>query len=114
MPQVEYIGIDIDPVVIQFAQQAFSDLPNFYFVCGDLTELQMPAKKFDFILFAGVCHHIDDKLCKKMLQTAQNLLSENGSLVVIDILQPEPEDSWLVRQYIKIDQGEHIRSDAEL
>lgn len=111
---VKYTGIDIDPSVIAYAQKVFFGHPNFEFVCEDLKKYELSGDPFDFILFAGVCHHIPDAECQALLQSARHLLAEDGQLVVVDILQPEKEDSWLLHQYIKIDQGEYIRSDASL
>lgn len=111
---IEYTGIDIDPVVIDHAQKAFAGCANFQFVCQDLKTYQLSGDPFDFILFAGVCHHMPDEECQVLLSQARKLLAQDGQLVVVDILQPEPEDSWLLQQYIKIDQGEYIRSDASL
>ena len=114
IPDIKYTGIDIDPVAIRYAQKIFGHMHNFHFICQDLKEFQLTEEPFDFILFAGVCHHISDEECQLLLQTAKRLLAEDGQLIVIDILQPEPQDSWLLHQYIKIDQGEYIRSDAKL
>jgi 2-polyprenyl-3-methyl-5-hydroxy-6-metoxy-1,4-benzoquinol methylase len=111
---IEYTGIDIDPAVIDYAQMSFSKHPNFQFVCQDLKTYQLAGQPFDFILFAGVCHHIPDVECQNLFKAARQLLADNGKLIVVDILKPEPEDSWLLHRYINIDQGEYIRSDASL
>jgi SAM-dependent methyltransferase len=111
---IEYTGIDIDPVVIEHAKESFSQYPNFEFICQDLKTYQFRGQPFDFILFAGVCHHVPDEECQNLFKAALKLLSNNGKFVIVDILKPEPEDSWFLHWYITIDQGEHIRSDASL
>ncbi len=111
---ISYTGIDIDPAVIDHAQKTFAPYPNFQFVCQDLKTYELSGEPFDFILFAGVCHHMSDEECLALLKAARSLLSDDGKLIVIDILYPEPEDAWLLHRYIKIDQGEYIRNDASL
>jgi len=114
LKNINYTGIDIDPAVIDHAQKTFAADANFQFVCQDLKTYQLSGEPFDFILFAGVCHHIPNEECQALFKAAKNLLSDDGQLIVIDILQPEPEDTWLLHRYIKIDQGEYIRDDASL
>ena len=111
---LSYTGIDIDPVVIGHAQASLRRFPNFEFFCQDLKTFRPMGPKFDFILFAGMCHHVSDRACCDLLRAGQSLLSETGKMVVVDILKPEPEDTWLLHKYIRIDQGEFIRSDASL
>jgi cyclopropane fatty-acyl-phospholipid synthase-like methyltransferase len=93
IPGIHYTGIDIDPVVIRYAQKDFSNYPNFRFLCEDLRDFSDRAGVFDYILFAGIIHHIEDALCKSLLSAAQKLMSEKGSLIVVDPLIPEPEDN---------------------
>ncbi len=111
---ITYTGIDIDEVVITYARKKFHFHKNFKFLCDDLLDFSKSRETYDYILFAGVCHHINDQDCVKMLQAAQKLLDPNGDLWVIDILYPEKNDPKLMHWYIHLDQGEFIRNDAQL
>lgn len=115
LPHVKYMGIDIDPVVIRYAQRNFASYPNFRFLCQDLRSFaQQSDEKFDYILFAGILHHIDDKLAQSLLEAAKWLMPNDGSLVVVDPLMPELEDNWLIRWFIKLEQSRYVRKESEM
>jgi SAM-dependent methyltransferase len=113
-PNVAYTGIDIDRVVIDYARQTFRGDPRFRFLCEDLRVAGLPRGQFDYILFPGVLHHVDDSLAGELLAAAAKLLSPDGVLVINDPVQPLATDSWLVRRFIQIEQGSFVRSEAAL
>lgn len=110
---VRYTGIDIDQVVIEHAQRAFRDVPNAEFVCEDLRAFaarEQNQGRFDHVMFAGICHHIDDAMVVELLRAARALLPADGRVVVVDPLIPRQQDSWMLRTYMKhLEQGEHLR-----
>jgi len=55
-------------------------------------------QKFEYLLFAGVCHHVDDRQCKQLLEAALRLMDPAAAVIVVDPVGPEPEDSWLLRR----------------
>ncbi len=111
---IQYTGIDIDRSAIECAKKRFADLSNFNFVCQNLKELTKTEKRYDYILFANVCHHVDNLTMEEMLSAGVKLLSNTGSIVVLDLVLPEAVDSFLVRNGYKIDQGKFIRSHVEM
>lgn len=111
---VDYTGIDIDPVVIDYARRDFNRWKNFRFLSTDLREFAASAKPFDYILFAGILHHVDDQLAHELLQAASSLLAGTGKLVIVDPLLVRKEDSWLLHQYVKLEQGEYLRSGGNM
>lgn len=113
-PDIQYTGIDIDPIVIQYAQKDFADYPNFRFLCQDLRDFSKKARDFDYVVFAGVLHHIEDDLCKSLLMSAQKLMPEKGCLVVVDPLLPEPEDNWFIHWFLNLEQGQYVRKSSEM
>lgn len=114
IPGIQFTGIDIDPVVINYAKKDFKKYPNFKFICTSLEDFIKKGEKFEYILFAGVCHHVDTKTLKSMLHQSVKLLENNGEIVVFDALLPEPEDSRFIHLYRKLEKGQYVRKGSEL
>ncbi len=49
-----------------------------------------------------------------MMHAARDMLSERGSLIVVDFLIPRPEDSWFLKLFWKIDQGRLSRNEEQM
>lgn len=107
---IEYTGVDIDPVVINYARRSFTSRKNFKFLCEDLRLFPTNEAKFGYVLFAGVCHHLDDYMCMSLLAKARELVDPQGKLVVVDPLIPTHDDSWFLHLFIKIEQGIYLRN----
>lgn len=113
--QIDYTGIDIDPVVIRYAEKDFAPWHNFRFLCQDFDGFVRETNhKFDYILFAGIFHHIDDQLCKSMLEVSQQIMPDEGIVVVVDLLMPEPQDNWFIHWFINLEQGKYVRKESEM
>jgi len=113
---VAYTGIDVDGVAIAHARRHFARLPGFVFVCGDLTAEppELAGRRFDCVLLAGVLHHVDSATGARLLAAAAGRLEPGGIVAVTDPLLPAPDDPWLVRRFIRIEQGSHLRTGQTL
>ena len=60
LPDVDYLGFDINPKYVEAAQKRFGSRGRFF--CGDvgLTAIDQEAASFDLVLATGVLHHLDD------------------------------------------------------
>lgn len=115
IPNIQYMGIDIDPVVIRYAQKHFASYPNFQFLCMDMLEfVKLAQQQFDYILFAAIMHHIDDRSCRGLLEAARGLISKSGILVVVDPLIPEPNDNWFMKLFLNLEQGKYVRRESDM
>jgi SAM-dependent methyltransferase len=110
---VDYVGLDIDEHAIHYAREKFRRQPGFSFICGELCRQKFP-HDFDFIVFSGVLHHLDDAAAATLLEFSQGILSANGTLVVSDPVQPRPTDGALIKVYRKLERGKHVRSFEDL
>ena len=114
-PGLRYVGIDIDPGAIALAKKCFAQYSTFSFRCQDLTKLADVSERFDFVLVAGVLHHLSDSQSLSLVHAACKLLDEQGLLVVVEPVVPEPGDSNFLRFYLRtFEQGEHVRDLATL
>lgn len=107
---LSYTGIDIDDKAIAFAQRRFRDDQRFRFIASDLREAFERSTRFDYILFGGCLHHMPDAMALELLRTAERHLPPSGQIVVVDPVVPRDSDPWLVRQFIRIERGECLRS----
>lgn len=113
-PEISYTGIDIDSTAIRRAQKKYDHVPQFRFVCKDLRDFSESEERFDYIVLAGVCHHVEDSSLRRMMHAARHMLSEKGSLIVVDFLIPRLEDSWFLKLFWKIDQGRFPRDEEQM
>jgi 2-polyprenyl-3-methyl-5-hydroxy-6-metoxy-1,4-benzoquinol methylase len=108
---INYTGIDVDNAAIQYAKHSFLKKTNFRFLHIDLRDFKRETtKRYDYILFAGIIHHIDDSMAIKLLNTAIGLLSDDGIVVVVEPVLPEKNDPKFIHYYMKLEQGAYVRS----
>ncbi len=111
---VSYLGVDIDPAVINYARKAFSGIPGFDFQLSEHDPPNYGNSVFDFVLIAGVLHHIDDDGCRGVLRAAASAVKKDGVIAVSEPLLPLRTDPFLVQQFIRIEQGAHVRTGQDL
>jgi cyclopropane fatty-acyl-phospholipid synthase-like methyltransferase len=113
-PDVLYTGLDIDESAIRHARRAFRNHANFTFVCQDLRQFATGGRRFGYLLLAGVCHHLDEEELRVMLRAAASLLAEDGQLVVVDPVLPEPGDPRFFTLFLQLEQGHYVRTNDAL
>ncbi len=112
---INYTGIDLDNAAIKYAKNAFKEKNNFNFIASDLRDfVKKTTKKFDYILFAGVIHHIDNSMAIKLSIAAAKILSKNGILVVVEPLLPEKNDPKFMHYYKILEQGKYVRTKKDM
>ena len=114
LPQVQYTGLDIDATAITTARRRFVHQARFRFICEPLTTFSKGGQTFDYILFAAILHHVDDATCAELLAAAADLARPGVTIAVVEPLLPDETDPPFVRLFIHIEQGEYVRSDADM
>ena len=109
----DYTGVDIDPIVINYANKKFCSLSNFHFHCIDIGIIDLD-HKFDYIILAGVLHHIDDKTAGDIIRSVESLSEDLATIVIVDPLLPQHDDPWLVRNFTKLERGQYLRDDHHI
>jgi SAM-dependent methyltransferase len=114
-PDIEFTGIDIDPHAISLAKRRFRDFPNFSFSLLSLEELSRQGKKFDYVLFAAMLHHVSDEDGLRLLRDAVKCTATGGRLVIFEPEKPNPSDGRFLHFFHdNFEQGEFLRFREDL
>jgi len=109
---ISYTGIDIDGKAIRVAQQRFLGL-EFRFLKESVEEHAQSGSRYDYILVAGMLHHVDDATAIDILRSTRSLSSSGGTVLIYDPDTLMSSDSALVHWYYKLEQGKFRRSHTE-
>ena len=112
LPEVDYLGFDINRKYVEAAQKRFGRRGRFF--CGDvgLTAIDQEAASFDLVLATGVLHHLDDTQAIGLFNLARRALKPGGRLVTYDgcFVAGQPK---LARFVVSRDRGQYVRESAE-
>ena len=108
LPDVEYVGIDIDANYVAEARRRYGGRATFR--VGPLgPETMTETAHYDLVLAMGVLHHLDDAQAEEFLNLARSGLKPGGRLVTLDPCYMAGQ-SRMARYIISRDRGNHIRS----
>ena len=112
---LNFVGIDTDEIAISNARKRFRNLKNFIFNSYDLREMSKTNQTFDYILFAGILHHVNDGDAMELLRNAVPLLDPEGIIIISEPLPAHESDSWLIRLYHNLfEQGSWVREKKDI
>lgn len=114
IPDISYLGIDIDERAIAYANKKFVNTSHMHFSKVELGALAESGDSFDYILFANILHHVNDAEAVRLLGSAKKLLRDGGTMVVMEPDILHGSDSLLVKLMYRFEHGEHRRSSAHL
>lgn len=114
LPGVDYTGIDIDPVAIAAAKRYFPKNDRVRFICKSVQDFAAEGHKFDYIVVAGMLHHVDDATAMSILRSTDRLARDGAPVVVYDPEPLRPDDSLAFKAVYNLEQGRHLRTNAEL
>ncbi|MEN8184788.1 MAG: class I SAM-dependent methyltransferase [Myxococcota bacterium] len=107
---LSYVGVDIDRQAISLARRKFP-ATNYRFHCLDILAEELPEEPgFDYVLLSHAAHHLPDEYLCKLLRRSAELLNEGGSLVVLDMIRPEPDEPRSKQFFYRLDRGTHFRN----
>jgi len=112
--QIKFTGIDIDNNALGYAKKRLGTLPNFKFVNITLSDLAKTGEKFDYVLFANILHHVDDKTALILLTDVQLLLSAGATLIVMEPEKINDDYNLIFQLWYKLEKGEFRRHKHEL
>ena len=114
MPNVEFTGIDVDHIALELARKRFSGHNNFRFLDSPLCDLADAGELFDYVLFAGMLHHVDDVEAASLISDALKITAPGGRLVLSEPEALRPEDSLIFSLFYRLEQGRYLRSRCAL
>jgi SAM-dependent methyltransferase len=112
LPDVEYIGLDINPDCIAFARRTYGSRGTF--VVGDMQSVRGDSrfKDADIVMALGVLHHLDDQDAAHCIQFAHDALKPNGRFVCHEACWVSNQGA--VSKYIMgSDRGRNIRTEQQ-
>lgn len=109
-PVVNYLGIDIDDAALEVARRRFQRYRNFTFRNVSLSDLAKTGATFDYVMFAGILHHVGDAEGTALLADALKLVSPSGRLIISEPEALNDRDNRLFRLFYKLEQGQFLRS----
>lgn len=109
-PQHCYVGIDLSPEYIQRARERHS---AHRFQVMDASSLQFPGDSFEAVIVAGVIHHMDSSLAKRVLSEIRRVLKPAGTLLMWEDVHTRSPWNMLGKLVHRLDVGDHIRSSFE-
>lgn len=111
MPAVDYLGIDSDSRLVEFANKMYGDRGMFR--CLDVSQLEFPdAGTFDIVLATGVLHHLTDDQALGLFSLARKLLKDGRRLITLDGCYVEGQ-SYLSRLVLSRDRGRYVRTQSQ-
>jgi SAM-dependent methyltransferase len=110
LPEVEYLGFDVNPAYIAAAQRKHGNKGTF--VVGDTQSLWSDSRftNADVVIGLGILHHLNDEEATHCLRFAQRALKPGGRLVCLDACWV-PEQGFLRRFVMSLDRGQNVRTE---
>lgn len=108
-PANQYIGIDIAPAYLRFAQHAYAG--RFLAMRG--TMLALRPQSCDAALVLGVLHHLPDQVAQVAIAELWRVLRPGALLLIMEDIPPP--DRWNIAGHMMhwLDRGGFIRSEAD-
>lgn len=107
LPEVGYVGYDINAAYIERARRRFGHRGEFH--CAAVDESLDPGTGFDLVIAHGVLHHLEDAAARTLFRVARRALKPGGRLVTIDGCFAEGQ-SALARLFLSLDRGRYVRT----
>lgn len=112
LPDVEYLGLDIDPDYIAFARRTYGDKGTF--AIGDTRSLRGDSrfKDADIVMAVGVLHHLGDEEAADCMRFAHDALKKGGRLICHDACWI-PNQGAFSKCIMSYDRGRNIRTEQQ-
>lgn len=109
--QYDYIGLEIDPVYIEYARR----YRNGNFVLGDACRLPFKNGTFGLVCSIAVFHHLSEAQILDVLKEVERVVAPCGLFLLIDQVAARMNFliDWLFRLIRYFDKGKFIRTPEE-
>ena len=112
LPDVDYLGLDINPDYIAFARRTYGGKGTF--VVGDTHSLRGDSRFKDahIVMAIGVLHHLDDEEAVDCIRFAHDALKSGGRFIAHDACWI-PNQGALSKYIMSHDRGRNIRTEQQ-
>jgi len=111
LPNVNYLGIDVDNNYIENAIKKYRHRGSF--ICSEITEFTLSEpESFDVVISSGVLHHLNDEASIKLFELAYNALKIDGRLITYDGCYIANQN-LISKMFLKLDRGKFVRTKKE-
>lgn len=101
-PEAIVHGLDIDPNVLEIAQQKIEQNKiELFLKQGSATALSYPDQSFDHVISSLLLHHLTDLDKQRMLSEGFRVLKPGGRLHLIDFGQPQDIPMWMISLIVR-------------
>jgi SAM-dependent methyltransferase len=108
LPEVRYVGFDLNPHYIESARARFGDRGEFF--VGDVAAVDREELgQFDIVIAKGVLHHLDDASARRLFALAAAVLVPEGRIATIDPALTTTQ-SRAARFVVRRDRGLNVRT----
>ena len=111
MPDVEYIGFDINQKYIDAAIKRHGNRGTF--ICKKVSrDAITESSSFDLVIAIGVLHHLNDEEATQLFELAKSVLKSTGRIITYDGCYVK-EQSNIARFILSKDRGQYVRKREE-
>jgi cyclopropane fatty-acyl-phospholipid synthase-like methyltransferase len=112
LPEVEYLGLDINPDYIAVARRTYGRRGTF--IVGNLQTVQADSrfKAADIVIAIGVLHHLDDEEAEQCIQFAHDVLNAEGRFICHEACWT-PNQGTISKYIMSTDRGRNIRTEQQ-
>jgi len=112
LPEVEYIGLDIDPGYIAFAKRIYGN--KGVFIVGNTRSVEGDSRfqDADIVIAITVLHHLDDQEAVHCIRFAYDALKSGGRLICLDPCWI-PNQGVFSKYMMSHDRGRDIRTEQQ-
>jgi len=108
-PDLEIVGLDIEPRFVALAQR-YHSLPNIRY---ETRALQDITERFDCVLFSDVIHHVEPPNARSMLAHCERVLTPDGYILVKEVARRWGQVGWFMDRYISRSFPIYLRNPRE-
>jgi len=106
LPEVEYVGIDINRRYIEAARERYGDRGEFHQI--DVRDAQFPSGSFNIVSAVALLHHLDDEGAASVFELGSGVITDSGRMGTVDPTFTHDQDR-LARWVISKDRGACVR-----
>jgi SAM-dependent methyltransferase len=112
LPEVEYIGLDINPDYVAFARRKYGSRGTFIVGNPESVRGDSRCKAADIVMAIGVLHHLDDEEAEQCIRFAYDALKTEGRFICHEACWT-PNQGAISKYIMSTDRGRNIQTEQQ-